>query len=72
MINSSKKINELLDEYPSLIRIFMKYGINCFSCPFSKWDDLETGLTKNGLGSSEQISTFINEINDAISEIEIN
>ncbi len=72
MINSSKKINELLDEYPSLIKIFMKHGVNCFSCPFSKWDDLETGCKKNGFGSPEQIDNFINEINDAINELKIN
>jgi hybrid cluster-associated redox disulfide protein len=72
MIDSSRKINELLDEYPSLIKIFMKHGVNCFSCPFSKWDDLDTGLKKNGIDSQEQIDNFINEINDAISEIEIN
>ena len=72
MIDSSQKISELLDKYPSLIKIFMKHGVNCFSCPFSKWDDLETGLKKNGLETPGQIDTFIGEINDAINEIEVN
>ncbi len=72
MIDSSQKINELLNEYPSLIKIFMKHGVNCFSCPFSKWDDLEIGCKKNGLGRPEQINNFENEINDAISKLEIN
>lgn len=72
MVDSSRKINELLDEYPSLIKVFMKHGVNCFSCPFSKWDDLATGLKKNGMGRPEQLDNFINEINDAISKLEIN
>ena len=72
MIDSSRKINEILDEYPSLIKIFMKHGINCFSCPFSKWDDVETGCKKNGMGSRAQIDNFVDKINQAIDELKIN
>ena len=37
-----------------------------------KWDDLETGLKKNGLDTPELIDNFVNEINEAIKEFEVN
>ncbi|MCP4229001.1 MAG: DUF1858 domain-containing protein [bacterium] len=72
MIDSTKIINALIDDHPELIAVLMKYGVNCVSCPFSKWDDLGTGLKKNGIESPNQIENIIAEMNETISEKNIN
>jgi hypothetical protein len=52
-------IQELLKEYPFVIKVFEKFELKCNSCMFSKNVSLEEALQSSGLPSKEIIEEII-------------
>ena len=65
-INPDSKIDEILDHWPQLTRIFLKYRMGCPGCYLSTFEFLSDALDIYHL----PVEPFINKLTKAIENIE--
>ncbi len=49
MITRDMTIQEIVARYPETIPVFESYGLGCFACLASEFENLETGATFHGV-----------------------
>ncbi len=59
LITKSMTIAEVVNKFPKVIPILMKYGMHCIGCPMSMQETLEQGLSAHGM----KIDRIIDELN---------
>jgi hybrid cluster-associated redox disulfide protein len=58
-ITKDMTINEVVQKYPESSKIFMKYGMTCFGCPFAMQETLEQGALAHGI----DVDKILDELN---------
>jgi len=63
-INKKMKIEEILNEHPETMEIFLKYGFHCLGCAAASFENLEEGAKAHGT----DIDVLLKDLNDKIKE----
>jgi hybrid cluster-associated redox disulfide protein len=58
-INKDMTIHEIVQKYPDTAKVFMKYGMSCFGCPFALQETLEQGCSAHGI----DVNKILKELN---------
>jgi len=58
-INKNMTIQEIVKKYPKSQKIFLKYGMTCFGCPFALQESLEQGALAHGI----DVDKILGELN---------
>ena len=64
-VTLSTTIEEIVDEYPELVRPLREYGIKCIACGEPVWGTLEENARLKGI---ENIEEIVEELNKLIKE----
>jgi len=64
-INENMTFREVLEKYPHLAKIFLKYGLHCIGCPLASMETIKQGCLAHGL-SEEQLQKLLEELNAAL------
>ena len=48
-INKDMTFNEVLRAYPDTVKVFRKYGMNCFGCLGAEEESIEYGAIAHGV-----------------------
>lgn len=63
MIHKDMTIAETVNKYPSIVPIFMKYGLSCIGCPFAMSETIEQGANGHGINHDEMIKEMNSKLN---------
>jgi len=58
-ITKDMTIQEIVKKYPKSQKIFLKYGVGCFGCPFALQESLEQGVLAHGI----DLNKILGELN---------
>ena len=61
-INKDMTFNDVLRKYPDSVKVFKKYGMNCFGCMGADAESLEYGATAHGV----DIKSLLRDLNKAL------
>ncbi|MEJ2048825.1 MAG: DUF1858 domain-containing protein [Calditrichota bacterium] len=61
-INEDTTIEEIVREYPELIRPLMEYGIKCVMCGEPIWGTLKENAREKGINNLSEILEELNSI----------
>ena len=61
-ISANTTIEEIVREYPELIRPLMQFGIKCFMCGEPIWGTLEENAQEKGIENLNEIVKELNKI----------
>lgn len=59
-INQDTTIEEIVQDYPELIRPLMQYGIKCVMCGEPIWGTLKENADEKGINNLEEILISLN------------
>lgn len=62
-ITKDTKIEEVVEQYPETMMIFMKHGLHCVGCHVSAFESIEEGATMHGIN----VDALIEDLNKVIS-----
>jgi methionine synthase II (cobalamin-independent) len=62
VINENTTIEEIVREYPELIRPLMQYGIKCVMCGEPIWGTLKENAQEKGIKNLSEILVDLNSI----------
>ena len=65
-INQKMTFAEVLEKYPYLSKVFIKYNLHCTFCPMAKQETIENGAKIHGIPAE----TLIKELNQEIKKYE--
>jgi hybrid cluster-associated redox disulfide protein len=63
-INKDMTIHEIVQKYPKSAKVFMKYGMTCFGCPFAMQETLEQGALAHGI----EVDKILKELNKIVKD----
>jgi len=63
-INKEMKIEEILQEYPESVEVFLKHGFHCLGCAAASFENLEDGTKAHGI----DVNKLVEELNKAVKE----
>ena len=63
-INKDMKIEEILQEYPESVEVFLKHGFQCLGCAAASFENLEDGTKAHGI----DVNKLVEELNKAVKE----
>jgi len=66
IITRDMKIAKAIKVFPELSSILAEFDIHCYHCPISNFESLGQGLLSHARFTEEQVTTFIEEINEYI------
>ncbi len=61
-IRRETTIEEIVSDYPELVRPLMEYGIKCVVCGEPIWGTVEENAKEKGIENLDQIIVQLNEI----------
>lgn len=61
-ISKDMTFNDVLRKYPDSVKVFKKYGMNCFGCMGADAESLEYGATAHGV----DIKSLLRDLNKAL------
>ncbi|MBI1970687.1 iron-sulfur cluster assembly accessory protein [Candidatus Woesearchaeota archaeon] len=64
-IHADMPIGEVVDKYPFLAPVFMKYGLHCVGCHVSPYETLEQGSLGHGM-PQEEFEAMLKEANNVV------
>jgi hybrid cluster-associated redox disulfide protein len=62
MITKEMNIIEIVNKYPETVEVFQRYGMGCFGCMASRFENLEQGALAHGL----DVDALVRDLNEAI------
>jgi hybrid cluster-associated redox disulfide protein len=62
MITRDMLIGEIVQKHPETLKIFEKYGLDCFECQIADYEDLEHGANVHKLN----LDDLLEELNRTI------
>jgi hybrid cluster-associated redox disulfide protein len=62
-INPDTTIEEIVQDYPQLIKILMEYGLKCVACGEPLWGTLQENAQEKGINNLTEI---IDELNKSL------
>ncbi|MBU0580442.1 MAG: DUF1858 domain-containing protein [Candidatus Margulisbacteria bacterium] len=66
-ITQDMLINEVVQNFPEAIGVFLKYGLHCIGCQISKVESIQQGAAGHGI-VGEDLNKMIKDINDLLKE----
>ena len=61
-INKDMIFNEVLRKYPDSVKVFKKFGMNCFGCQGAEAESLEYGAIAHGV----DLDSLLKDLNKAL------
>jgi len=68
MITRDMKIEEIVIKYPSTLKVFQKYGLECLHCSAVSYENIEEGARIHGIN----IVTLLEELEGCCKEDKAN
>jgi len=64
-INKEMKIEEILQEYPESVEVFLKHGFHCLGCAAASFENLEDGAKAHGVDTEKLVEELNNAVKDS-------
>lgn len=64
-ITKEMKIEEILQNYPQSVEVFIKHGFHCLGCAAASFENLEDGAKAHGV----DIDKLVEELNETIKDL---
>lgn len=61
-IRKDMTFNEVLRAYPDTVKVFRKYGMNCFGCLGAEAESIEYGAVAHGIN----VEQLVEDLNKAL------
>lgn len=65
-ITKEMTLDEVLELEPRLVAVMMGFGMHCFSCPISQFENLEEAAMVHGL----ELDLLLDELNNMLETFE--
>lgn len=63
-INKEMKIEEILQNHPETVEIFLKHGFHCLGCAAASFENLKEGAKAHGIDTDK----LVGELNEIINK----
>jgi hybrid cluster-associated redox disulfide protein len=64
MITKDMHISDILRRYPEAMKVFEKFGLDCFECQIADYEALEHGATVHKLNVDELLAELNRVVQD--------
>jgi len=64
MITKDMHISDILQRYPQTLKVFEKFGLDCFECQIADYEALEHGATVHKLNVDELLAELNRVVQD--------
>jgi hybrid cluster-associated redox disulfide protein len=64
MITKDMHISDILSRYPQTLKVFEKFGLDCFECQIADYEALEHGATVHKLNVDELLAELNRTVQD--------
>jgi hybrid cluster-associated redox disulfide protein len=64
MITKDMHISDILRRYPQTLKVFEKFGLDCFECQIADYEALEHGATVHKLNVDELLAELNRVVQD--------
>jgi len=64
-ITKEMKIEEILQNYPQSVEVFIKHGFHCLGCAAASFENLEDGAKAHGI----DVDKLVEELNETIKDL---
>ena len=62
-ITKDNTIEEVVNQYPETMMVFMKHGLHCVGCHVSAFESIEEGATAHGI----DVDVLVADLNKVVS-----
>lgn len=62
MITGSMSITDIVEKFPKTIDVFRSYGMHCFGCMASRFENLEQGAMAHGVN----VQSLLKDLNTVV------
>ncbi len=66
-ITKEMTIEEVVNQYPETMIVFMRHGLHCVGCHVSAFESIEEGAMAHGI----DVDTLVSDLNKAVAGKEI-
>ena len=64
-ITKDMTIQEVVENNPETIRVFLKHGLHCVGCSVARFENIEQGAMAHGI----DIDNLIKDLNDKVASV---
>ena len=64
MITKDMTIQEVVQNNPETIRVFLEHGLHCIGCSVARYENIEQGALAHGI----DVNRLIEDLNAAVSD----